>query len=100
MTVFDVAFSRAADDDFDAVLHFIARDNPARAIWFVDRLQQRTIDLLSATPFAGKASGRYRHIVLSGYVVVYLVDEQNRRVNIVLVSEGHRDWRRVLEDRA
>lgn len=99
MTTFNVVFSHAADADFDDILHYIAKDDPMQAIRFVDRLQQRTIDLLSTSPNAGTPIGKFRYSVFSGYVVVYAVDEQNRRVNVVLVSEGHRDWRKLLKER-
>lgn len=53
----------------------------------------------STAPNAGTPIGKFRYSVFSGYVVVYALDEQNRRVNVVLVSEGHRDWRKLLKER-
>lgn len=99
MTVFEVAFSPDADADFEAILHFIAADSPERAIAFIDRLEERIRNLLSQAPFAGTAFGKHRFTVFSSYVVVYSVDEDARRVHVVLVAEGHRDWRTLLQDR-
>jgi mRNA-degrading endonuclease RelE of RelBE toxin-antitoxin system len=33
------------------------------------------------------------------YVILYRVDKPGKTVTIILVTEGHRDWRELLEDR-
>jgi plasmid stabilization system protein ParE len=97
---YDVTFTDSADADFDSILHYIAKDNPHRAISFVDELRQRSIDFLSTAPNAGTRVGSHRYFVFTRYVVVYSVDDDARQVRVLLVTEGHRDWRAILGDLA
>ena len=100
MSGFDVRFSQAADGDFDDILHFIAKDGPANAVALVDRLERRVRSLLAANPDAGRVVNRFRYFVFDGYVVVYEIDLASQQVTVVLLTEGHRNWRRVLEGRS
>lgn len=97
MRRYEVTFTASADADFDSILFYIAADNPSRAIGFVEELRQRTIDRLSATPKAGPAIGRHRYMVVGSYVVVYLIDEETSLVRVVMVTEGHRNWRAMFD---
>lgn len=100
MRTFDVRFTHQADADFDSILHFIAQSNPHRAISFVDELQQRLIAVLSIAPNAGTQVNGYRYTVLGRYVAVYTVDADAAVVQVVLIAEGHRDWRKILKGRS
>jgi plasmid stabilization system protein ParE len=99
MNRYEVIFSPQADADLDSILHYIAADNPAAAIRFVDALRARAIDFLSVTPNGGTPLGKVRYIAFGNYVVVYSVSPTARRVRVLLVTEGHRAWRRLLKDR-
>jgi toxin ParE1/3/4 len=94
-----VRFSENADADFDGILHFIAQDNPLRAISFIDELRQRAVNALESFPNAGKPFGAARMLSFGNYVILYRVDEPAKTVTIILVTEGHRDWQELLEDR-
>ncbi len=96
---YSVKFSESADADFDSILHFIAQDNPLRAISFVDELRQSAEEALSIFPNAGKPFGSARMLSFGNYVILYRVDDAARTVTIILVTEGHRDWQELLEDR-
>jgi toxin ParE1/3/4 len=99
MMEYTFRFSEDADADLDGILHFIAQDNPLRAISFVDELRQRAVEALSIFPNAGKPFGAARMLSFGNYVILYRVDESAKTVTIILVTEGHRDWRELLEDR-
>lgn len=99
MKRYEVIFSPLADTDFDSILHYIAADNPAAAIRFVDTLRERTIDFLSVSPNGGRQLGKVRHIAFGNYIVVYRVETGALRVRVLLVTEGHRAWHRLLKDR-
>lgn len=94
-----VYFSRAAEDDFLSIIDFIAADNPDRALSFVDDLQRRAVEQLAAFPNSGRAYGSFRYLVLDNYVIAYDVDKMGRAVHVLLVSEGHRLWRELLDER-
>ena len=95
--MFRVSFSRDADQDIDSKLNYIAVDSPASALSFVDRLETKVLSLLSSPPSAGRQLGKARFVAFGNDIVAHLVDE--RSVTVVLVSEGHRHWQKLLEDR-
>jgi toxin ParE1/3/4 len=94
-----VFFSRSAEEDFLSIIDFIAADNPTRALSFVDDLQKRVVELLAAFPKSGRSYGSFRYTVFGNYVVAYDVDDASKAVYVLLVSEGHRLWREVLDER-
>ena len=96
---FQVFFTTAADADLDGIIDYIAEDNPLRAIEFVSELQERIYSLLREFPLSGNLYQGSRYQVFDNYVVVYDVDESAEEVYILLVTEGHRQWRVVLESR-
>jgi len=89
----------AADADFDGIIDYIAEDNPLRAIEFVSELQERITSVLAEFPLSGKQYKDARYLVFDNYLVVYDIDESSEEVYILLVTEGHRQWRVVLESR-
>lgn len=97
MTTYHVEFADTADADFDAIQDYIALDNPYRALTFIEELKEAAIRFLSATPNAGSRVGRLRYYRKGNYVVVYAVDEARATVRVVLVTEGHRNWRAAFE---
>jgi plasmid stabilization system protein ParE len=99
MKRYEVIFSPLTDTDFDNILHYIAADNPIAAIRFVDRLRERSIEFLSIRPNGGRRLGKARYIAFGNYIVVYRVETAALRVRILLITEGHRAWRRLLKDR-
>jgi toxin ParE1/3/4 len=96
---YTISYSEDAVADFDSILHFIAQDNPLRAISFVDELRQKAENALELFPNAGKQFGRSRMLSFGNYIILYRVDEPAKTVTIILVTEGHRDWQELLEDR-
>lgn len=94
---YDVRFTPSALDDLLAIVGYIARDNEARGLAFVEELRQRIEHKLSVFPESGTTFDHFRFTVFSRYVVVYAVDPALERVTVILVTEGHRDWQRLLE---
>lgn len=95
-----VRFTPNADEDFDSILHFIAADNPIRALSFVDELRDAAIERLGNWPMSAPAvSDKARYLVIGRYIVAYRVNEAPREVEVLMIAEGHRDWRRLLDDR-
>jgi plasmid stabilization system protein ParE len=97
MTDFVVEFTPLAEADFDAIQHYIAADNPFRAITFVEELRDSAVGFLSVTPHAGSKIGQLRYFSRRNYVVVYRVNDDLHLVQVLLVSEGHRNWRHLLD---
>ena len=98
MKQYEVIFSDAAESDFDNILHYIAESDARRAIGFVQELRRRATEFLATAPNATSTIGRFRYFVVRRYILVYEVDEEANTVRVVMITEGHRDWRRMIED--
>jgi plasmid stabilization system protein ParE len=96
---YEVVLTASTVNDLYEIVDFIAMDNEKRAVVFADQLQERMRRMLSSFPGSGTAIGSYRFTVFSGYVVVYAIEEVAARVDVVMVTEGHRDWQTLLKDR-
>lgn len=92
-----VEFADSAQRDLLDIVDFIAYDNERRALSFTDELQNRIVRKLGTFPMSGAAIGSHRYTVFGNYVVVYEVDEAQSAVRIVLITEGHRNWRAAFE---
>lgn len=79
----------------DIALH-IAKDNPVRAVSFVDELQQRIQSLKNRPARHGLVLG-YRRIVHGNYLIVYELREAQGAVYVLLVTESHRNWTKLLK---
>lgn len=97
---FTVKFTRLAEQDIDGIIHFIAQDNPNQALKFVDELQKRAVQTLEVFPRSGSTYKAVRYLPFDSYLVVYDIDETESVVNIVMVTEGHRQWREILTSRS
>lgn len=94
-----VNFTELADHDLDDILDYIAQDNPVNAIRFIDQLEKRITKTLGIFPNGGNRYRSSRYFSFDNYVVVYDVDESLKIVNILLITEGHRQWKAVLDSR-
>lgn len=95
---FEVIFTNAANQDFLNILEFIAKDNPDKAIEFIDKLEDRTRHFLTMNPFGGKVyKDNVRYIVFDNYIIVYEPNESNKELYIYMVSERHRDWKFIID---
>lgn len=93
-----VAFTASARADLKAIADFIARENPQRSRSFVAELRSRLESRLSTFGSSGPTIGKYRYLVIGRYVAVYELTDEAASIRIVLITEGHRDWRRIVED--
>ena len=65
----------------------------------MDQLERRTIEFLSTAANAGRQVDDNRYTVFSGYVVVYKVEDPTSEVTVLLVTECHRNWQALVEER-
>jgi toxin ParE1/3/4 len=93
-----VVFTEGAREDLRRIAEHIATDSPKRARSFVAELRSRLEAKLSAFPASGPAIGNCRYSVLGRYVAIYQTPNEQRSVRVIMVTEGHRDWRRMIED--
>lgn len=93
----NIVFSPEALDDLFEIADWIAADNPARAMSFVDELQDRCFGLAAQSrrfPVVCETwRGPLHKMTHAGYLVFYLV---GRSVEIVRVVHGSRDWAAIV----
>ena len=97
---YQVYFTKQADTDIDEIIDYIAQDSLDNAFIFIDQLQRRITSTLSVMPLGGATCGDARYLSFGNYVVVYDVDESNKAVYVLLVMEGHKQWKVIFEERS
>jgi len=85
-------FSRQAERDIEEIGDFIARDNPARALGFIQELRERCrklIDFPGAAPVRRALGEDVRAIVFGRYLILYVVHKD--LLEIRRIVHGARD---------
>jgi toxin ParE1/3/4 len=93
-----VRFSAAAANDLEAISDAIARDNPSRAVTFVEEIEIRCRDL-AATPKAYPLLPDHQRLeirkrVFGRYLIFYRISD--RSIDIVRVLHGAMDYDSIL----
>jgi len=97
---YNVKVTDSADRDLDEILTYIIDElhSPQAATDFADELDERYV-LLEEHPFMYELSRNerlarlgYHRFVIGNYVILYLVDEENRIVNIARIFYGGRNY--------
>lgn len=91
---YSLTYLPIAQDDLTAIVDWIAKDNPTRALTFVEALAKR-IGHLESHPLMGRVPRHeklkrlgYHALVLENYLVFYVV--QSKAVEIHRVLHGSR----------
>ena len=93
-----VVITEAAETDLEAIGDWIAKDNPTRALTFVQELRHRC-ETLADAPSAYSLVPRYEHTGIRrrphrDYLIFYRVAE--RRIEVIHVLHGARDYESIL----
>lgn len=97
---YEVIFTDIANQDFYKILDYIAQDSPQNALNFIDKLQERTKNTLATLPFGGASyKDSIRFLVFDNYIVVYEPNEAKKQVAVYMVTERHRQWHSILDER-
>jgi toxin ParE1/3/4 len=89
-------FALSAEADLESIADWIARDNPARALSFVQELRAASLNILDY-PEAWPLVPRYESIrrkVYGNYLIFYIADET--MVTVVHILHGARDFGDLL----
>jgi plasmid stabilization system protein ParE len=93
-----VDFTQAARDDLLDIGDYIAKDNPSRALSFIDELEERCMaleDFPHAYPIlARRLESNIRRLVHGNYSVFYSV--VGNSVSIIHILNSAMDYERVL----
>lgn len=90
----------AAEADLEGIGDYIAQDNPARAVSFVQELRDKCLSL-GDTPLAFPLVPRYeaqavRRRVHGNYLIFYRVEADRDRVVVLHVLHGAMDYAAIL----
>jgi toxin ParE1/3/4 len=90
-----IAFTRLAQLDLDELIIYIGEANPRAAVTVSSRILAR-VDLLQDQPELGR-KGKLpgtRELVVEGtrYIVVYRIDQIERRISVLRILHGSRQW--------
>ena len=92
----EILWSRRARNDLKAIGDYIAKDNPAAAHQWVDKLIA-TVERAGEMPFSGRRvpelpeRQEIREVLLRNYRIVYRVGDV--AIEVLTVFEGHRLFR-------
>ena len=102
--MFDVQVTKAADEDIDGIVDYIAVKlaNPSAATAFVEKVQT-CYNALKQTPmmFPKCLNPRlqrlgYRKALVSNYILIYKVETNTQRIYVLRVFYGGQDYVRKL----
>lgn len=92
---YSLRYLPAANDDLIGILDYIAKDSPARALQFIERIEKQ-IGRLEVHPYLGQVprypklqAAGYRVLVVENYLVFYIVRGQTVEVHRVLHGSRH-----------
>jgi plasmid stabilization system protein ParE len=91
---YEVVWTEPAGADLEAILQYIAQDNPSAAaamrLEFLERTEQlQQLPLIGAV-YERDRGGRTREINCRSYRIFYRVDDARKRVEILTVWHGAR----------
>ena len=97
---FTVRLLRAAEEDLNDIIEYIAADNPSAAAAVLDRIEN-DLRLLSQQPQLGRIPEEedlvrmgYRFLIVRDYLIFYTLEEKTILVHRIV--HGARDYLRLL----
>ncbi len=95
-----VVFSREANDDLERIAEYIARDNPIRAVSFINELVDAAIQITEApqafAPVSLYAQFGMRRKPYGSYSIFYKAEDN--RVGIVRVLHSAQDYEAIFAE--
>jgi toxin ParE1/3/4 len=97
---FEIHLLRAAEDDLNEIIAYIAADNPAAAEGVAEKIEKRLVHL-SRNPRLGRLPREdelmalgYRYLVVLNYLIFYTIEE--RTILVHRIIHGARDYHGLL----
>ena len=85
--------TRQAKQDLKDIAKYIARENPVRAMTFIDEMEKYLEERLSHFPHSAKlVTHTIRMLPYKRYGILYIVDEVNMIVKVLRIVSGRQDW--------
>lgn len=94
---YPVRYLPVAEEDILSILDWIAKDSPARALKFVDRLEEK-IGKLEQFPLLGRVPRHYklreygyRVLIVEDYLVFYIIRKKTIEIHRVIRASRNLD---------
>lgn len=100
--MFALKWSEAAERDLDEAAEYIAQYNPWAAVKFLRKLEKSVDSLTDGVQWhrRSKYIEGCRELLVRNYLVIYRVNDADRRVEIVRIIHGARHIPAALEEGA
>ena len=103
-TKYKVKLSLAADNDLDEIFSYISNtlfaEQTAKNLMLEIHEMILSLDKMpkrySYSPDPALAERGYRRIIVKKYVILYLIDEENKIVNVARVFHGSMDYAKYV----
>ena len=90
---YKIIISAASRQKLKQIATYIAQENPARAISFIDEMQASFQQTLAIMPYSGREiKPQLRMLPLKRYNIFYQVNEAERSVYVLDIFSGSQDW--------
>jgi toxin ParE1/3/4 len=97
---YNLVISKEAHKDIDDIVHYIAVElaNPTAAASFLDDIEKSYIDVVNNPRMYSRCQDArlsregYRKIVIKNYLVLYRIDNEEKKVFIVRIIYGGRNY--------
>ena len=90
---YKIIISDASRQKLKQIATYIAQDNPAKAINFIDEMQASFRQALAIMPYSGREiKPQLRMLPLKRYNIFYQVNEAERSVYVLDIFAGSQNW--------
>ena len=91
---YKIIISDTSRQKLKQIATYIAQDNPARAISFIDEMQASFQQTLAIMPYSGREiKPQLRMLPLKRHNIFYQVNEAERSVYVLDIFAGSQNWR-------
>ena len=96
-----VLWTDAAIGQLESIYNYVSQTSPQYALRIIDQLI-RSSDRIAVFPFSGRMVPEYelnevRELIQGSYRLIYLIREEESRIEILAVIHGSREGLRPLE---
>lgn len=85
---YNISYSQKSDDDIKEIFEYINKDNPERALLYIEEMQNHIDRSLSVFP---EKYRKYRSCYIfpyKNYLVIFDIDKSNNIVNILSIASA------------
>ncbi len=95
--IYSLITTKQAKQDLKNIAKYIARENPIRAMTFIDEMEKYFEERLVHLPHSAKlVTNTIRMLPYKRYGAFYLIDETENLVKVLHIFAGGQDWENII----